>query len=128
MGLRDFFRFAAAIAMLVIAPAIASAQLQQAAGVVVDADGVLRTRLFEDPTGELTRERLQAARSSINPDVAVVSKLRKISLNRLEKALAQQIAEGRQPTEDMKFLAGLSRDEIRAARAEKFLAMGRKAP
>ena len=45
----------------VVAFAASSAYAQQGNGVVVDADGVLRTRVFPDPTGMLTRQRLAAA-------------------------------------------------------------------
>ncbi len=109
MGLRNFLLSTAVLAVVACPPGVASAQLQQAAGVVVDADGVLRTKLYEDPTGELSRERLEAAKSSLNPQAAVSSKLRKISLTRLEKIIEKALAEGRQPTEDMRHLAGLTR-------------------
>jgi hypothetical protein len=109
MGLRNVLRWAAAVAVVALLPSIGSAQLQQAAGVVVDADNVLRMRTYEDPTGELSRERFAAAKASLNPQVAVPSEGRKISLNRLEKALQQQLAEGKRPTDEMKYLAGLTR-------------------
>lgn len=109
MGVRNVLRGVAAVAVVALLPSVGSAQLQQAAGVVVDADHVLRVRTYEDPTGELSRERFNAAKASLNPEVAVPSKLRKISLNRLERAIQRQLAEGKQPTEEMKYLAGLSR-------------------
>jgi len=86
-----------------------SAFAQQGNGVVVDADGVLRTRVFFDPTGQLTRQRLAAARASLAPDLARPSKLRKISLTRLEAAIAAQMATGQGITDDMRYLAGLTR-------------------
>lgn len=76
------------------------------AGVSIDAEGVLRHHVFTDPTGMLTRERIAAAQAVLPPDVIRPSKLRKISLNRLEKAI---IANGGAPTDEMKFLAGLLR-------------------
>ena len=81
----------------------------QGNGVVVDADGVLRTRMFPDPTGMLTRQRLAAAQAALVPDMAKPSKLRKVSLNRLEAVAAQQLASGQGLTDDMRYLAGLTR-------------------
>jgi len=80
-----------------------------AGGVEVNADGVLRTRTVRDPSGRLTRQRLAEAKAMLDPDLARPSKLRKISLNRLEAALAEQIRHGGEPTEEMKYLAGLTR-------------------
>ena len=74
----------------------------QGNGVVVDADGVLRTRVFPDPTGMLTRQRLAAAQAALAPDMARPSKLRKVSLNRLEAVVAQRLASGQGLTDDMR--------------------------
>lgn len=81
----------------------------QGNGVVVDADGVLRTRVFPDPTGMLTRQRLAAARAALVPDMARPSKLRSVSLNRLEAQVAERLASGQGLTDDMRYLAGLTR-------------------
>ena len=81
----------------------------QPAGVEIDAKGVLRTKTFRDPTGELTRARIAHAKSSLSTDVMKSSKLRKVSLNRLEAELAKRIAEGQVETSEMKNLAGLTR-------------------
>lgn len=80
--------------------------LAQQAGVLVDADGVLRKQIVPDPGGRLAKERITAAKASLNPDITTFSKLRMISLNRLEAAL-----EARQgvPSEEMRRLAGLLR-------------------
>lgn len=76
------------------------------AGIVIDPDGVMRTRVIQDVNGLLMRERVQQARMTLASDIAQPSPLRKISLNRLEKALQ---ANGGKPTEEMKTLAGLTR-------------------
>ena len=89
---------------------LARAQLfQPNAGVMIDSKGVLTTVSMPDPDGQQMRARLQAAKATLNADVAKKSTLRKVSLTRLEKALAKQIVDGRQPTEEMRFLAGLTR-------------------
>jgi hypothetical protein len=77
------------------------------AGVVIDAEGVLSVK-YVDPTGALMKERINAAKAALNPKVSAFSKLRKLSLNRLEAAVV-----GRQgvPTDEMKYLAGLQRIE-----------------
>ena len=89
--------------------AAAAAHAQQLAGVVVDADGVVRKQVYEDPTGQVHRQRIAAAQAALNPEVSARSKLRKISLQRLERAIERQLADGREPTEEMRHLAGLTR-------------------
>ncbi len=78
------------------------------AGVIINADGVLRMQTFPDPTGQLMRERIQNAKAGLAADVAKPSKLRKVSLNRLEKAIEAQAANDRKPTDDMRYLAGIT--------------------
>lgn len=79
---------------------------QQVAGVQVDPDGVLRMRVFQN---DLTRQRLDAARAGMDPNLARPSDLRKVSLNRLEAAIAERLAAGAPITEEMAYLAGLTR-------------------
>jgi hypothetical protein len=79
------------------------------AGVSVDANGVLKTQIFSDATGQLSKQRREAARAALDPKLATPSKLRKVSLNRLEEAVKEQIAAGKRPTAEMMFLAGLTR-------------------
>ena len=86
------------------APAVVFGQV--AAGVVVDAEGVLRTRTAADVGGQLTRERINAARSSLAPKLAAFSKLRYISLKHLEQAIVDHQGVC---TEEMRNLAGLLR-------------------
>lgn len=76
------------------------------AGVIVDAQGVLRRQAQGDLSGQVRAAQAAAARAALGADVAAPSKLRKISLNRLEKAiLARQGA----PIDEMRYLAGLQR-------------------
>ncbi len=78
------------------------------AGVRIDADGVMSVRRF-DESGTLHKLRLKEAKSALDRDIVRFCKLRKISLNRLEAAVAKLLAENKQPTEAMRHLAGLSR-------------------
>ncbi|HEX3725259.1 MAG TPA: DUF1598 domain-containing protein [Pirellulales bacterium] len=78
-------------------------------GIMVDAAGVLRLQHFADPGGQLVRKRIAEAKAHLNPQVAKHSKLRKVSLNRLEAALRAQLDQGGAPSEEMQFLAGLIR-------------------
>ena len=82
---------------------------QQGNGVVVDANGVLRTRVVLDRGGYLTRQRLAAAKATLPPDIARPSKSRNISLTRLEALIAERVATGQGITDDMRYLAGLTR-------------------
>ncbi len=85
----------------------------QNAGVVIDAHGVLRVKTFTDPTGRIGRERFRAAMTALGEDLAKPSTLRKISLNRLEKAIAEQLAKGEDLSDEMKYLAGMPASPIR---------------
>ena len=90
--------------------AASQAQAQVApAGVRIDASGVLSMRLFPDTTGQLARQRINEMRAELNPDVARPSKLRKISLTRLEAVIAERLAKGGGLTDDMRNLVGLTR-------------------
>ena len=85
-----------------------AALLGDTGGVEVDADGVLRTRIVRDPTGQLHRRRIAQARAALDPDLVQPSELRKVSLNRLEAAIGAQLANGLGATEEMLYLAGLT--------------------
>ena len=78
-------------------------------GVAVDADGVLRRVMMNDPTGALARQRAQEAILKLDRDVAQRSPLRKISLTRLDRIMKQRLADGRGIDDTMKNLAGLTR-------------------
>jgi hypothetical protein len=80
-------------------------------GVLVDGHGVLKLRKYEDPGGRLMRERVAAARAALPQDIRRKSPLRKVSINRLETALAEAIEGDRQPTAAMRYLAGMTRLE-----------------
>ncbi len=81
----------------------------QIAGVIVGADGVLRTKVVADPDGALQRQRKLAAQAALNEDVRRPSKLRKISLRQLEAALSERLMNGEMESEEMRYLAGLTR-------------------
>jgi hypothetical protein len=78
-------------------------------GVLIDPEGVVRMRSFADPTGVLHRQRAAAARAALDPKLATRTPLRKVSLTRLEAALKDKLAHGGQATDEMKYLAGLTR-------------------
>ncbi len=98
----------ALVAILSLWATVRQATAQQLAGVVVDTDGVLRMS-FPDPTGELTRQRFAAAKAALDPKVATASPMRKISLNRLEKAIREKLANHGRLPDEMRYLAGLTR-------------------
>src|SRR4051812_5735650 len=79
------------------------------AGVIISAEGVLRVKQFMDRTGDLTRTRMAESKARLGAELAKVSPLRKISLPRLEAAIAERLAAGKEPTDEMKALAGLTR-------------------
>lgn len=76
------------------------------AGVDVDAGGVLKIRTV-DP--RLARQHwAQARQAATSKDMMQPSELRKVSLNRLEKAIAGQLAADRRLPDDMLAVAGLT--------------------
>lgn len=78
-------------------------------GVAVDAEGVLELKTFAAPDRLLLRKRLDAAKLSLPAGVFARSKMRKVSLTRLERAIGEQLAAGKMPDDTMQHLAGLQR-------------------
>ena len=78
-------------------------------GVAVDAEGVLQRRTVNDPTGQLTRQRVQESKARLGREITERSALRKVSLTRLARLIVQAIDEGHGPDEAMQHLAGLTR-------------------
>jgi hypothetical protein len=78
-------------------------------GVSVDANGQLTTNSIIDPTGELIRQRIAAIEHRLPKNIAKPSKLRKISLRRLDKVIAEYVENGRPLPEQINYLAGLQR-------------------
>jgi hypothetical protein len=79
------------------------------AGVIISPDGVLRVKQFSDRTGDLTRTRIAESKARLGAAMTKGSPLRKISLQRLEAAVAACLAAGKEPADEMKALAGLTR-------------------
>lgn len=77
---------------------------QPVAGIDIDPQGVLQIRI-RDP--RLANQRLQAAVQNRAADYMQTSKLRKVSLNRLESALHAQLAAGN-VSDELRGLAGLT--------------------
>jgi hypothetical protein len=71
--------------------------------------GVLKFRVYEDPNGQLAFRRKAEALARLPGNLAQQAPIRKISLNKLEAAIAARAANGQQPTDEMKYLAGLTR-------------------
>ena len=110
--------FALMLSLCITAP-FAHAQ-DGLAGVSVDADGVLRRMAVQDRTGQLTNQRIAQAMQQLDRDLTKPSKLRKVSLTRLERAIEKKLAAGENPDNVMKHLAGLTRiDYVFCYPAEK---------
>lgn len=78
---------------------------QPIAGIEIDGAGVLRMRRVDPMLGQ---QRMLAAANKLPPALAARSKLRKVSLNRLEAALAKELSQGNKPTSEMMAVAGLT--------------------
>ncbi len=81
----------------------------QIAGVFVDAAGVMKMKLVTDRGGVVSRRRVAEARARLVGELARASKMRKVSLNRLEEVLIERLKRGEKPTEVMNVLAGITR-------------------
>lgn len=99
---------AIALAMIACTTSLNAQVIVQPAGVEVDAQGLLQTRVFQDPTGELTKLRINAAKQHLDPNLQNVSKMRMISLQRFEAAIKEKLDAGESLTPDMKYMAGLT--------------------
>ena len=106
-----FFGWGALLPHISFGQAAGGGDLSGVAGIVVDPNGVLQLRTFEDPNGQLMRSRIDAAKAALPQDILRRSAMRKISLNRLEKALGESISNNRPPEDAMRYLAGLTRLE-----------------
>lgn len=78
-------------------------------GISIDAEGTLDLKTVKDFDGRLLRERLAAANGARPGELWAASKLRKISLVRLEAALEGALAGGIKPEDEIANLAGLTR-------------------
>lgn len=78
-------------------------------GVTIDAEGFLSARAKVDPSGALTMRRLNEAKVNVDQDLQKPSKLRKVSLVRLEKQVRALLDAGKPIPDDMQYLAGLTR-------------------
>jgi hypothetical protein len=77
-------------------------------GIRVAPNGLLHRLSNEEQTGLLASLGAQARKADLNADVARRSDLRLVSLTRLERAVAQRLADGEPVPETMAQLAGLS--------------------
>lgn len=78
-------------------------------GVEVDPNGVLKSRTMYGNPALLNRERFAAAQASINKNLQKPSRLRKISLTRLEREVKKLLEAGKPIPADMQYLAGMTR-------------------
>jgi hypothetical protein len=102
--------FTLAVAAAVSAISVVEAMAQgggTAAGIVVDAQGVLRTKTVAD--AGLSAERRKAAVAALSGDLQKPAALRKVALSRLEAEVAKAAATGRGVPSELTRLAGLTR-------------------
>lgn len=98
-------RFLLGAALLALAPSAVHAQ----GGVIVTPEGIFKLFRFDDPTGQLHRQRVNAARAGFDQQLGRASKLRKVSLTALEAEIGKSLEANRQLTPAMLHLAGLTR-------------------
>ncbi|MDA7951917.1 MAG: DUF1598 domain-containing protein [Pirellulaceae bacterium] len=93
------------VAVIAAAPASLWAQDATTGGIYIDPSGVLKLRTID---GGLEDSRIRAAQNDLSPELLKSSKMRLISLNRLEKAMLARADKKLAPSEEMRFLAGLT--------------------
>ena len=79
------------------------------AGVRIDAKGTLSLMKSTKKSKALWHARKKQALAKLNPELARPSKLRKVSLTRLEKLVAEKLNNGDSLPGDMRYLAGLTK-------------------
>ncbi len=94
------------VAVLAVCLSIGSSASAQQAGVAVDAQGVLKMNVVNDPGGRLMQQRIAAAKSTLPPEITKPTAMRMISLNRLADVIGSRNGV---PTDEMRYLAGLIR-------------------
>ena len=77
-------------------------------GIEVDPNGLLRGLTHQENGTVLSSLGHRARAADLNTDLRTASRLRLVSLRRLEKEIAKRLAEGRSIPETMQHLAGLS--------------------
>jgi hypothetical protein len=78
-------------------------------GIEINADGILSRRSVIDQSKGLDRQRWAAAKASLNQDLQKQSKLRCVSLTRLEQEVKALVEAGKPIPDEMKYLAGLTK-------------------
>jgi hypothetical protein len=80
-----------------------------AGGIEIDAQGVVNLKAITEQDRQLAHKRTQAEWAQGNRELNRLSPMRKISLKRLEQAVAAAIERGEKPTDEMLNLAGLTK-------------------
>jgi len=78
-------------------------------GIAIDAEGVLSVKTYADPSGRLMLKRLAAARADLPADVLAKSKMRKVSLRKLEREVNRRVTEKEPLDDEILRLAGIQR-------------------
>ena len=99
-------RKVALLAVLTTAMAAPRIVFGQAAGVAIDAAGVVQLKSTADQSGRLSKEQQAAVRAGLNTQAAKPSAMRYISLKHLENAIRDKNGV---ITDEMRYLAGLLR-------------------
>src|SRR4051812_17939823 len=95
------FRLALVLAIPLLIPTLTFAQ--QNAGVEIKAGGVLTLKWYEPLKGPLAKAWAAEAKAKLPADLARISDKRKISLNRLEKAIQAKLAAGKDISDEMRY-------------------------
>ena len=83
---------------------------QAAGGITIDGDGVLSSPKATTISPDVAKKRMQElAKQYLPEDICRTSALRKVSLVRLERAIAELLAKDQPVPEAMQYLAGLQR-------------------
>lgn len=107
--LRELTIFAALVCVVGFASTAQGQDTPNPGGVQIDPSGLFQSNMRFDLSGDLDRQRLNAAQAKLNKEIQVSSPLRKISLNRLEAAYRKCKESGKPIPAEMEYLAGITR-------------------
>jgi hypothetical protein len=84
-------------------------QNQPAAGIVIDANGLVKTVFSRDKSKRLRKKRIEAALQKLSEEMKESSTMRKVSLVQLEAACQEALQNREELSDELKYLAGINR-------------------
>ena len=84
-------------------------QNQPVGGILIDANGLVKTVFSRDKSKRLRKKRIEAAMEKLSEEMKESSTMRKVSLVQLEAACQHALRNREELSDDLKYLAGINR-------------------